>query len=67
MSPGQRSGPCGDTGRAETLAATKLLDLASDDTRRRRRDALRRALRDAERQQDGPSVALLRAWLQGAA
>ncbi len=69
MSPGQRSGPCGDTGRAETLAAAKPLDLAVQiatadrQARARRVQQMERAVTDARRRGDVDSVRLLTAWL----
>lgn len=66
MSPGHANGPCGDTGRAESHATAKQDDLLAEVTRRerqRRVDALRRALTDARRRNDQPSVALLVSWL----
>ncbi len=65
MSPGQRSGPCGDTGRAETLAAYKPLDLAVQiattdrQARARRVQDMERAVTDARGHGDVDSVRIL--------
>jgi hypothetical protein len=68
VSPGQRSGPCGDTGRDETAAA-KPLDLvfqsatADRKARERRVEQMQRALLDARQSDDDEAVRLLAACL----